>query len=533
MLDPDFREKVDLFISARDLPKVQTLRNSEPSPFAALFAKDIKTDKFVRFATTSVIKDSKNPDWILAITVDYLFEVIQEIIVKIYDKEGHHPLEDESKHTFLGECSFYLGSLMCSNSQKMECKLSGGRNTGTVLVRGEAQANSRDVFCVTFSARKLANKEGFFSTSDPFLVISRINEDGGWTQVWHNDRINNNLNPCWAPARIPMTTLCNGDPERPLKIEIFDYEKSGKHHFMGQVETSVTGMVKGNGMAMFVLEPELAAKKKGYTNSGTLTATNVMVEAHPTFADFVTGGCEISLVVAVDFTASNGSPSDPSSLHFIHGGGAYNPYQQAILAVASVLETYDTDKKYPVYGFGAKVVQPNGQLSVVQHCFPVYGGGLEVQGVDGILQAYHECLTRVNLSGPTLFGPLIAAATSIAAAANCSQARQKYTVLLVLTDGEINDMEATKQALLQAAQQPLSVIIVGVGSADFSNMKLLDRLVVHLADRTPRDIVQFVAFNEYASKGPNILGAKVLAQIPEQILQYMAMKHIKPNARKG
>jgi len=216
-------------------------------------------------------------------------------------------------------------------------------------------------------------------------------------------------------------------------------------------------------------------------------------------------------VVAVDFTASNGSPSDPSSLHYIHGGGAHNPYQQAILAVGSVLQTYDTDNmvrpshslqavvsecllsQYPVYGFGAKVVQPNGQLSVVQHCFPVYAGGLEVKGVDGILKAYHDCLKHVSLSGPTLFGPLIAAATHIAAAANCSQARQKYTVLLVVTDGEINDMEATKQALLQAAQQPLSVIIVGVGSADFTNMKLLDRLVVHLSNHYSRDIVQFVA----------------------------------------
>lgn len=92
-------------------------------------------------------------------------------------------------------------------------------------MRGEAQANSRDVFCVTFSARKLSNKEGFFSTSDPFLVVSRINEDGGWTQVWHNEHINNNLSPCWAAARIPMTTLCNGDPERPLKVR---HEEEGE-----------------------------------------------------------------------------------------------------------------------------------------------------------------------------------------------------------------------------------------------------------------------------------------------------------------
>ena len=49
-----------------------------------------------------------------------------------------------------------------------------------------------------------------------------------------------------------------------------------------------------------------------------------------------------------------------------------------------------------------------------------------------------------------------------------SQEHQKYTVLLIITDGMINDMEATKAAIVAASAQPMSIIIVGVGSADFS-----------------------------------------------------------------
>jgi hypothetical protein len=149
-------------------------------------------------------------------------------------------LDDESKHTFLGECSFYLASLMCSSGQKLELKMGNGGakgppNSGVMIVRGEAQANVRDIFCVTFFARKLSNKEGFFSTSDPFLVISRMNEDGTYTKVWENTKVDSNLNPSWAAARIPMTQICNGDIERPLRVEIWDWEKSGRHNFMGQV----------------------------------------------------------------------------------------------------------------------------------------------------------------------------------------------------------------------------------------------------------------------------------------------------------
>jgi hypothetical protein len=44
-----------------------------------------------------------------------------------------------------------------------------------------------------------------------------------------------------------MVQLCNGDIDRPLKIEVFDHEKSGKHVPMGQVTacccTVVLGMV--------------------------------------------------------------------------------------------------------------------------------------------------------------------------------------------------------------------------------------------------------------------------------------------------
>jgi hypothetical protein len=42
-------------------------------------------------------------------------------------------------------------------------------------------------------------------------------------------------------------------------------------------------MIQNNGLAEMVIEPELLKSKKGYTNSGTLTATNVIVESHPTF----------------------------------------------------------------------------------------------------------------------------------------------------------------------------------------------------------------------------------------------------------
>ena len=52
--------------------------------------------------------------------------------------------------------------------------------------------------------------------------------------------------------------------------------------------------------------------------------------------------------------------------------------------------------------------------------------------------------------------------------------RQGYLILLILTDGQFTDLQSCVQAIQQAQTSPISIIIVGVGNADFSNMEYLD-----------------------------------------------------------
>ena len=51
---------------------------------------------------------------------------------------------------------------------------------------------------------------------------------------------------------------------------------------------------------------------------------------------------------------------------------------------------------------------------------------------------------------------------------------QQYFILLMLTDGAISDMNNTKLAIIEASRLPMSIIIVGVGNADFDAMNELD-----------------------------------------------------------
>lgn len=536
MIDNECFERVGFFLSARDLKKMDTFSNTDP--YAIVLAKDPKTGVNTKLGITNVIMDSQNPNWPTQFIINYYFEVTQEITVKIYDRDGEYPLEQVDKHhEFCGEVSFQLSTLMCCKGQCVRMSLRNGLSGGTCNVQAEAVANTRDEFNATFVGSNLTNTDGWFATSSPFLRILRLYETGDWGLCYETSPVKSNLNPHWAKGAVPLVSLCNGDVSRPLRIELWAFQSSGSHRLIGGLETNVQAMVSAGGSPMNVINKETQRKAKHYINSGTLSAQNCFIEQRPTFTDFIMGGCEISLMVAIDFTASNGPAYDISSLHYINASAClqYNQYEQAVLAIGNVLENYDTDRMYPVYGFGAKVKLPDGSLSTVQHCFPVYGGGVEVQGTAGIMQAYRDCLNNVALSGPTLFAPLISTALGIAASSNCSQSNQKYTILLILTDGEVNDMDQTIHAIVQAALQPLSIIIVGVGNADFTNMNTLDSDGVTLRSgqqTAVRDIVQFVPFREFAGKGSAALAQEVLAEIPSQVLKYMSMKGINPNPKK-
>ena len=103
---------------------------------------------------------------------------------------------------------------------------------------------------------------------------------------------------------------------------------------------------------------------------------------------------------------------------------------------------------------------------------------------------------------------------------------------MILTDGMIDDIDYTINALVEASFLPISVIIIGIGEADFSNMKVLDAdenpLVNDMGVKAKRDIVQFVPFLKYVSN-PEKLAEEVLAEIPKQLVEYYELNNIDPD----
>jgi copine 5/8/9 len=138
-------------------------------------------------------------------------------------------------------------------------------------------------------------------------------------------------------------------------------------------------------------------------------------------------------------------------------------------------------------------------------------------------------------SGPTYFEPLVRTADEMARG-QATGGGLGYTVLLILTDGQCNDMDATTRAIIEASYGPLSIVIVGVGGADFAAMDFLDSddaLLSAGGKTAARDCVQFVPFRKFAGGttaglAGTRLAAEVLAEIPDQVVGHFMRLGVPP-----
>ncbi|UIZ21322.1 hypothetical protein KXD40_000115 [Peronospora effusa] len=443
---------VELSLSAKNLKDRDILSKSDP--FAVLYVKS--GTSWTKLGKTEAKKDDLNPTWTKLFVVEFHFESVQQLKVEVYDQDSSSPGKLKEQD-FIGKAEFTLGQLMGAPGQSGSFVLTRGKPTakhqGSLLVKAEEVKASSEAARLRFTATGLANMDGIFSKSDPFLVISRLREDGSYTQVHRTETIDNNLNPNWKRFELPLQQLCNGDYKRPLSLQVFDEDRGGKSELIGQVQTTLEE-IRGKHGSSFVLHNEALQKKKGkkYTNAGLLVAAEVEIYREHTFIDYrekfllrnesvaaaqealtlvlyFRGGLEMNLIIGIDYTASNGPPNDPRSLHFLDPRGP-NQYQHAISSTVSILQEYDADKQFPVYGFGG--IPPGAHD--VDHCFPLNlnPSNPEVAGSHGVLQLYTSSLGHIRLHGPTFFAPLINQSLRIAGQLGDPR-KQKYFVLLIIT----------------------------------------------------------------------------------------------------
>jgi len=556
--DNQLCSKLELRFSCKDLPNLDTLSKSDPKIF--IFLEQITYDNtgqqvtnWIKVGSTEKINNNLNPSFLKSFIIDYYFEMIQKLRFLVFDMDNDS--DGFNQNDFIGYAEKTIGDLIgSSNNNIYTCDLlttsPPGMNINSKKTR---KSNKKPKLNINIEEIQDSNisysmdvrgsnldKMDLFGKSDPFFVISKTQENGTVIKVYESSVIKNTLNPLWTNVRIKESILNNGDDQRMLLFEVFDWDRNSSPDYIGGFEAS-TSMIK-QGLTFNIINSKKQAKyqKKGkpYKNSGILSFENVEIIKDYSFMDFPMGGTEISVIFAIDFTGSNGEVTNPSSLHYrspncdLNNFMTLNEYQKAISAIGYVLEPYDSTKYMEVYGYGAKFFNRN---KVEFEC--ALTGTQEapaVPGVSGILNVYCNALQTVQLWGPTNFAPIIRKITEksrMGLPPKYSNAPLgRYCILTIITDGEISDMENTKRAIIEASDAPLSIIIIGVGNSNFNSMIELDGDDVKLnvnGKFAERDIVQFVPLSNYVNN-PSLLATETLAEIPKQVMEFSKLYKYKP-----
>lgn len=213
------------------------------------------------------------------------------------------------------------------------------------------------------------------------------------------------------------------------------------------------------------------------------------------------------LVLGIDCTKSNQVMGEHTfrhagrrvpDLHTILPGEQQchqNPYQYVISTLGRTLlspddqgMSFDDDGKIPAFIFGDALTADHSVRSLnIDSCAD--GAVTEYQGFEGVLEAYTRLMESgsVRMSGPTSFAPIIRKTMDIV------RDEGGYHILIIITDGQVIDKDATAQAIVDASELPISILVVGVGDGPFDTMETYDDYV----QGRKFDNLQFVAWKDH------------------------------------
>merc|ERR1711975_13596 len=134
-------------------------------------------------------------------------------------------------------------------------------------------------------------------------------------------------------------------------------------------------------------------------------------------------------------------------------------------------------------------------------------------GLVGCTQRYQEIAKSVHLAGPTSFAPIIRQAIKLVRETN------EYHILLIVADGQVSQdqIKETANAICEASQYALSIVMVGVGDGPWN---LMDHFDDNLTQRR-FDNFQFVEFSKIFEKNSDdrretIFATHALMEVPDQ-----------------
>jgi hypothetical protein len=140
-------------------------------------------------------------------------------------------------------------------------------------------------------------------TGNCFAVINKSTGVPGNFKPIHKSEAKNHKESAgknlihWNTVFTDTDTLADSEISNTILIQVFKFSRNGNHQRAASFEITF-GDIKDN----------KKFEKKTLDGKHTLFINDIVIKQRESFLDYVFGGCEIGLQIAVDFTASNGDP---------------------------------------------------------------------------------------------------------------------------------------------------------------------------------------------------------------------------------
>eukprot|EP00924_Labyrinthula_sp_SR-Ha-C_P012356 maker-scaffold_10-snap-gene-4.19-mRNA-1 protein AED:0.13 eAED:0.13 QI:0/0/0/1/1/1/5/0/548 len=511
--------EVELFISCQNLPKADLLTKSDP--YYKLFtgkSKDGKKVKYTEYFKSETKKNEHNPEWKKPVKMKYFFEEKQYLKIEVYDDDN------VTKDSKIAKKKFVLANVIGSRGKIWETKLESSKDDAKLIIRAEEIPNDKRSFTLKLRVEEIPKTRSFGFKYDRtvFYRLITLNEDK--EKIIYESESIEGKNIVFKEHKIPFIRI----EKKEIRIAFID-EKKNKE--VCSIRTNSETLKKGEVLSMIKRDGTPLEETKLYIEKADLLVKYSLVE-------FFNSGLQINCIAAVDFTGSNVAQIY-QGVQNLHTGNPINPilpgstpYERAITSIGRILLDYDSDKLIPLFGFGAQARIPGIQFE--KNCFALNldEKNPSVFDLEGIHKTYLDILDKIDFSGPTYFSPILRKAIELT-----KENKFAYTILVLLTDGDNHDMYETITEIFNAAELPLSVLIIGIGNDEFQNMKFLDGdeesaegKLRRENETLKRDLVQFVEFRKFDQDNKPIgaLARELLAEIPDQVSQYFAGKQISP-----
>ena len=476
-----------------------------------ILALEIPADDglFHEVARAEAVPWTPNPKWTKPIRIAFRFDEAQPCRLLVYNVSSKDA--DLLGVDCLGQAAFDLHDFIFDMRKPHTLTL---RLQSRVGSRGELHMGLRQA---TSCGAVLSGAFAFtdHKVDKVYMTMAKVLDDGE-DEIYRTNVGQGKKKSEFDTLKIPMQKIGDSDEQTKLKFSLF---KTGKKEpkLLGSCETTVEKFVKSP-------TPRKLLGKKDKPVA-TFQLTKMRIERTPTLCDYFKSDLQIECHVAIDFTSSNKDPLSPQSLHY-RCVDKFNQYESCLNAFGPLLTKYCFKNMFAVYGFGGRLTGFSGNY------FPLNCDQRSplVHGFDGIMGAYRDCLPKIQLSNPTVFSDIIEAVRQ--PQDERFKSGRYYGILLILVDDVVSDMEETIKQVVESSYQALSIVIIGIGPADFTEMEKFNDYKSLRSDSKPmkRHNCVFVPFQktlEEACLRQTVSWA--LQDIPSQIDEFCKLQDFHPD----